>query len=105
MTGEVTLRTRDGRELCAVRDGSGTPTVVFEAGMGGSHHMWGGVLPGVAEITDAVAYDRSGLGLSPPDPAPRSLGRLGDDLCDVLGQLGDGPFLLVGHSWGGPIVR
>jgi pimeloyl-ACP methyl ester carboxylesterase len=102
---DLLLHTRDGRELMAVRAGSGTPTVVFEAGMGASHRMWGGVLPGVAEITDTVAYDRSGLGRSPADPAPRTLQRLADDLVDVLGQLGEGPFVLVGHSWGGPIVR
>jgi pimeloyl-ACP methyl ester carboxylesterase len=102
---ELHLHTRDGRELFAVRAGSGSPTVVFEAGMGGSHHMWGGVFPAIAEITDTVAYDRSGLGRSPGDAAPRTLARLSGDLVDVLGQLGGGPFLLVGHSWGGPIVR
>ncbi|MFT3851787.1 MAG: alpha/beta hydrolase [Ilumatobacteraceae bacterium] len=105
MAEDLLLRTRDGRELFAVRAGGGAPTVVFEAGMGGSHHMWGGVFPGIADITTAVAYDRSGLGRSPADPAPRNLQRLVDDLVDVLGQLGDGPFVLVGHSWGGPIVR
>jgi pimeloyl-ACP methyl ester carboxylesterase len=67
--------------------------------------MWGGVLPAIAEITDTVAYDRSGLGRSPADAAPRTLDRLRDDLVDVLDQLGDGPFLLVGHSWGGPLCR
>lgn len=104
-TTELSVTTRDGRTLHAVRAGVGSPTVVFEAGMGGSHHMWAGVFPAIAEITDTVAYDRSGLGRSPADPAPRTLERLTDDLVDLLGQLGDGPFLLVGHSWGGPIVR
>ena len=63
------------------------------------------MFPAIAEITETVAYDRSGLGRSRTDPAPRSLERLADDLVDLLDHLGDGPFLLVGHSWGGPIVR
>ncbi len=102
---ELHLHTTDGRDLFAVRAGAGSPTVVFEAGMGASHHMWGAVFPAIAEITAAVAYDRSGLGRSPRDDAPRTLARLVDDLGQVLDQLGDGPFVLVGHSWGGPVVR
>lgn len=108
---DETVRTRDGRELHAVVYGqatSATPTVVFEAGMGASRSSWGAVLPGVAERTTAVVYDRSGLGRSPADPAPRELRRLVDDLVDVLDHLsarGEAPFVLVGHSWGGPIIR
>ena len=85
--------------------GEGEPTVVLEAGMGGSHHMWGAVVPALAERTRTVTYDRSGLGRSPHDDAPRDLARLASDLVDVLAHLGDGPVVLVGHSWGGPIVR
>jgi pimeloyl-ACP methyl ester carboxylesterase len=99
------VRTRDGREIHVERHGQGGPVVVLEAGMGASRCSWGAVVPGVAERTTAVVYDRSGLGRSPADPAPRRLDRLVDDLVDVLGGLGDGPFVLVGHSWGGPIVR
>jgi pimeloyl-ACP methyl ester carboxylesterase len=79
--------------------------VVFEAGMGASRNMWGAVAPLVAERTSTVVYDRSGLGRSPADAQPRTLHRLADDLGDVLDHLGAGPFVLVGHSWGGPIVR
>lgn len=99
------LATSDGRRLHAERRGQGSPVVVFEAGMGASRTSWGAVVPAVAERTATVAYDRSGLGRSAPDPAPRGLPRLADDLVDVLGQLGDGPFVLVAHSWGGPVVR
>jgi pimeloyl-ACP methyl ester carboxylesterase len=98
------VRTRDGRTLHAEVAGAGEPTVVFEAGMGGSRHMWGAVVPAVAERTRTLVYDRSGLGRSPADDAPRDLARLASDLLDVLDHL-DGPVVLVGHSWGGPIVR
>jgi pimeloyl-ACP methyl ester carboxylesterase len=67
--------------------------------------MWGAVVPLVAERASTVVYDRSGLGRSPADRQPRTLDRLADDLIDVLAHLGDGPFVLVGHSWGGPVVR
>ena len=98
------VRTRDGRPLHAEVAGAGAPTVVFEAGMGGSRHMWGGVVPAVAGRARTVVYDRSGLGRSPVDDAPRDLARLAADLLDVLDHV-DGPVVLVGHSWGGPIVR
>jgi pimeloyl-ACP methyl ester carboxylesterase len=78
---------------------------VFEAGLGVSRSMWGAVVPLVAGATSAVVYDRSGLGRSPADPAPRTLDRLAADLGAVLDHLGSGPFVLVGHSWGGPVVR
>lgn len=102
---EEHIRTRDGRELLAERAGTGSPTVVFEAGMGASRNMWGAVVPLVAARTSTVIYDRSGLGRSPADVQPRTLNRLADDLLDVLDHLGDSPFVLVGHSWGGPVVR
>jgi pimeloyl-ACP methyl ester carboxylesterase len=97
--------TRDGRTLHYVSRGRGSPTVVFESGMGSSRSAWGAVLPVVAARTRAVAYDRAGLGRSPADPAPRTLDRAADDLADLLDHLGAGPFVLVGHSYGGPIVR
>lgn len=100
----LSVRTGDGRALHAEVSGAGVPTVVFEAGMGASRHMWGGVVPAVAERTRTLVYDRSGLGRSAADPARRDLPRLVSDLLDVLDHV-DGPVVLVGHSWGGPIVR
>lgn len=97
--------TRDGRRLFLERRGTGAPVVVFEAGMGASRNTWGAVVPAVAERTTTVAYDRSGLGRSPRDPASRGLARLTADAVDLLDHVGPGPFVLVGHSWGGPIAR
>lgn len=101
----MTVTTRDGRRLHAERLGTGSPVVVFEAGMGLSRNSWGAVAPAVAERTTAVVYDRSGLGRSAPDPAVRDLGRLAGDLLDVIAAVTDSPAVLVGHSWGGPIIR
>lgn len=79
--------------------------MLLESGMGESGSSWGAVIPLLAEHTTVVAYDRSGLGGSTFDPAPRDLDRLTDDLLELLAQVGGGPFVGVGHSWGGPIVR
>ncbi|MFX0580953.1 alpha/beta fold hydrolase [Nocardia nepalensis] len=97
--------TTDGRRLHYMVRGTGGPTVVFESGMGFSRSIWGLVQPVVAERVRAVVYDRSGTGRSDDDPRPRTLDRMADDLAAVLRELGDGPVILVGHSWGGPIVR
>jgi len=101
--------TRDGRRLHYVSAGSAVapsvPTVVFEAGMGSSRSAWALVQPAIAARTRAVVYDRSGHGRSARDPQPRTLARVAGDLIDLLHHLGGGPFVLVGHSWGGPIIR
>ncbi|ALG08592.1 alpha/beta fold hydrolase [Kibdelosporangium phytohabitans] len=97
----------DGRELYAqVLPGPGTgPAVVFEAGAAASRSTWALVQPLVGEWARAIVYDRSGLGRSAPDPRSRTLRRMADDLGRVLDHFEPGPFILVGHSAGGPIVR
>lgn len=101
--------TRDGRELFYQQTpapaGSHAPTVVLESGMAASRSFWGLVQPRVARSAGTVVYDRSGLGRSPPDREPRSLERMANDLNDLLDHLGPGPFVLAGHSGGGPIIR
>nr|WP_042191304.1 alpha/beta hydrolase [Kibdelosporangium sp. MJ126-NF4]CEL19980.1 alpha/beta hydrolase fold [Kibdelosporangium sp. MJ126-NF4]CTQ97204.1 alpha/beta hydrolase fold [Kibdelosporangium sp. MJ126-NF4] len=103
----VLVPTSDGRELYAqVLPGPGTgPTVVFEAGAAASRSTWALVQPAVGEWARAIVYDRSGLGRSAPDPRSRSLHRMADDLGQLLDHFGPGPYVLVGHSAGGPIVR
>lgn len=99
------ITTRDGRELHYMSKGTGNLTVVFESGMGASRSSWGLVAPSVAEHCRTVVYDRSGLGRSDVDSENRNLRRLADDLEDLLSALGPGPYILVGHSWGGPVAR
>ncbi|MFJ1591372.1 alpha/beta fold hydrolase [Kitasatospora albolonga] len=103
-------RTRDGRELYYQRlaGPEGRPTVVFEGGLAAGRSYWAGVQAALADVAPTVVYDRSGLGRSPAAPpgVSRRLRALADDLGDLLDHLGpEGPYLLVGHSWGGPLVR
>lgn len=98
------VTTADGRALHYMVAGRGEPTVVFESGMGFSRTAWGLVQPLVAERFRSVVYDRANLGRSDDDHQPRTLERITQDLDALLAALGSGPYILVGHSYGGTIA-
>jgi pimeloyl-ACP methyl ester carboxylesterase len=86
--------------------GSGAPTVVFDAGLGGSSLDWSLVQPEVALFTRACAYDRAGYAWSDPGPMPRDAKSIVSDLEQLLGNASvAAPYVLVGHSLGGLIVQ
>lgn len=98
----------DGRSLHAQISGDAgadIATVLLESGMGMSRSVWGLVAPALAEETRVIVYDRAGIGRSGVDSEPRTLARMAADLNHLLDELVPGPVVLVGHSWGGPIVR
>ncbi|NKI41753.1 alpha/beta fold hydrolase [Streptomyces physcomitrii] len=95
----------DGKSEGEEAGGTGAPTVVFEAGAAATRSSWALVQPAVGKWARAVVYDRSGLGRSPVDPDSRTMRRMADDLQDLLDHFGPGPYVLVGHSAGGPLVR
>ncbi|GAA1638610.1 alpha/beta hydrolase [Brevibacterium sanguinis] len=97
----------DGRRIRTVTAGEAPgPCIVFEAGMGASAAAWTHIQREVATRTRTVSYDRANIGGSADDRSPRSLERIVDDLAEVVDQVaGNTPVVLVGHSWGGPIVR
>jgi pimeloyl-ACP methyl ester carboxylesterase len=82
--------------------GEGTPTVVFESGMGASCLSWTLVQPQVAQFTRAVSYDRAGHGWSDPAREPRTAQQIAQEVHVLLDAAGvSGPYVLVGHSFGG----
>ena len=86
--------------------GSGDTTVLFEAGLGGSSLEWIPVQQRIARRTRACIYDRAGYAWSDPSPNrsdARSLAREADIMLHRVGA--NGPLLLVGHSFGGFVVR
>lgn len=86
--------------------GHGTPTVVFDSGLGDGTKAWGLVQPVVARRTRACAYDRAGLGFSDPAQRPGTSANAVDDLHRLLDAAGiEPPYVLVGHSLGGMNVK
>lgn len=95
-----------GRRIQLDCRGSGSPTVVFEAGQSVDGALsWSAVQPKVAAHTRACAYSRAGLMWSDPSGAPSSAKQVAQDLHAALTRAGEhGPFVLVGQSIGGPYV-
>jgi pimeloyl-ACP methyl ester carboxylesterase len=86
--------------------GDGSPTVVFDAALGGSSLSWSLVHPAVARMTRACTYDRAGFGWSEAGPLPRTAGRIADELYHLLRRAAvPRPYVLVGHSYGGLVMR
>jgi pimeloyl-ACP methyl ester carboxylesterase len=86
--------------------GRGVPTVVLDAALGGSSISWTLVQPAIAKLTRVCSYDRAGFGWSEAGPMPRTAGRIAGELRTLLDRGGAGPpFVLVGHSYGGFVMR
>jgi pimeloyl-ACP methyl ester carboxylesterase len=86
--------------------GTGSPTVVLDAGLGGASLDWSLVQPALSTTTRVCAYDRAGMGWSDPGPAPRTPGQIARELHTLLTKAGiPGPYVLVGHSLAGKNVR
>ena len=95
-----------GHSLFVTATGEKKPTVLLEAGLGGDHTSWAQVQPAVAELARVCSYDRAGLGQSGPTTTPRTSADVVQDLHQLLAAAGEsGPYLLVGHSFGGLFVR
>ena len=87
--------------------GSGSPTVVLEAGLGeSSYSMAGWIAPAVAQVTRVCVYDRAGYGWSEAAVGPRDGIAVTTDLHTLLSQAKEkGPYVIAGHSTGGAYVR
>ncbi len=95
-----------GHRLHLYCTGKGSPTVVVENGFGDFSFDWMLVQSQAARFTRVCTYDRAGYAWSDPGPMPRTLAQINLELRDALRKLGEqGPFVLVGHSFGGTVVR
>ena len=105
MTGK-TLVDIGGRKLAHFRSGMGIPTVILEAGLGDSLEVWEKIQDAVSEFTSVCSYDRAGQGQSDPAPTPRTCQDMVADLHNLLTNAKlPPPYVLVGHSFGGMIMR
>ena len=92
----------DGHQMHLDCRGEGSTTVVLDAGLGDSASTWALVQPEVAKFTRVCSYDRPGLGWSEKSSGARDTRHVAAQLKDLLLQAHiPGPYLLVGHSFGG----
>jgi pimeloyl-ACP methyl ester carboxylesterase len=108
-----------GRKIYLECRGTGSPTVVLVGGLRASAEDWSigdksapPVFPEVVKFTRVCAYDRPGtpVGDRPSRsdlvPQPITAGDAVADLHAMLREAGEaGPYVLVGHSYGGLVVR
>ena len=95
-----------GHQVNMVKMGAGQYTVIFESGFGTDLTAWRNVAPAVAKSAQVVAYSRAGMGKSHARPGERTLAANTADLEQMIAaaQLRP-PFILVGHSYGGFLIR
>src|SRR6266480_1964189 len=119
-----------GRKIYLECRGTGSPTVVLISGTRGAHDDWtdlidpknpvratkpgeSAVFPQVSKLTQVCAYDRPGttrndntVTASTPVRQPTTAQQGVADLHALLIAAREpGPYVLVGHSWGGLIAR
>ncbi|MEO8828655.1 alpha/beta hydrolase [Lapillicoccus sp.] len=113
----------NGRTLFMECRGVGRPTVILESGIHDSSEYWVNIQPnapaigpdvfaGIAQHTKTCRYDRPGTLIpgqeakiterSTPVTNPRTIDQASADLDALIKAAGlEGPFLMVGHSFGG----
>jgi pimeloyl-ACP methyl ester carboxylesterase len=96
-----------GHELHINCVGQGSPTVILDGSLGNMSAHWFWVQQAVAKTTRICAYDRAGMGWSESGPEPRDAEQFSGELYALLegADIGEGPYVLVGHSYGGLYAR
>jgi pimeloyl-ACP methyl ester carboxylesterase len=80
--------------------------VVLDSGLSDNSLAWCLVQPEVAKFARVCSYDRAGMGWSDAGPSPRDSKQIVGELHTLLAKSGiAGPYVLVGHSFGGMNVR
>ncbi len=98
----VTVRGGQMHYLC---QGSGEPTLVLQAGIGGGALDWSPIMGVLSQQNRVCAFDRFGQDYSDPAPTPRQFGTGADELHEALAELGIERPVVVGHSLGGALVQ
>ncbi len=96
----------NGHRLHVYAMSEGSPTVVFESGGASWSLDWYLVQSRVAKFAATCSYDRAGFGWSDLGPKPRTAGQIAGELHALLEKAEvKKPYLFVGASFGGHIVR
>jgi pimeloyl-ACP methyl ester carboxylesterase len=95
-----------GRKIHCCVYGKNGPTVVLASGFGAPQTYWNTVVPDLAAQTTVVTFDRAGIGKSEIGELPTHGLQAAKDLLSMLEYLDvPAPYILVGHSYGGDVVR
>ena len=96
-----------GRRLHILCKGTAPgPTIVIEQGAGSPSILWWPIQDKVAAFARVCTYDRAGYLWSDPAKTVRTLeDRVADLHALLAGAKIPAPYILVGHSFGGPLVR
>jgi pimeloyl-ACP methyl ester carboxylesterase len=96
----------DGGQIYLSQQGSSGPTVIFESGIAASSQNWAGLQKSVSTFARTITYDRAGLGWSSTAATERTPSNIVRELRTLLLRANVAPpYLLVGHSFGGLVVR
>src|SRR5581483_7235316 len=95
-----------GRKLALSCSGTGPETVILETGLGAESAEWAPIQQALEKHTRVLRYDRAGRGASEHALKPRDAAAMVEDLRTLL-RLAEipGPYVLVGHSFGGLLMR
>ncbi len=94
------------RKLHCCVYGKDSPSVVLVSGFGAPQTYWNSVIPDLSAKTTVVTFDRAGIGKSEIDELPTHGEQAAKDLHVLLDKVGvPKPYILVGHSYGGSVVR
>lgn len=96
---------RDNK-LHYIKKGTGSPTVVFDAGLGEGIISWSKVQNKVSEYTSTISYDRAGIMWSDRGNNPKNSKQITTDLHELLIKSeAQKPYIIVAHSMSGLTLR
>lgn len=84
----------------------GDPVIIIEAGHSDGSLTWPAVQRHISQFARVCSYDRAGYGYSEPSSSPITGREIAEDLVVPLPAADiEPPYLLVGHSYSGILIR
>jgi len=95
-----------GNKLHYVKKGVGSPTVVFDSGLGGGVYSWSKIQNKVSKYTSTISYDRAGIIWSERGSNLKTNKQISSDLYELLiKSKAQKPYIIVAHSLSGLTLR
>lgn len=94
----------DGTPIAYQVQGEGEPTLIFVHGWSCDSRYWRHQVPTFSERHRVVTLDLAGHGHSGSSRSVYSMKAFGEDVLAVMREINGGPFILIGHSMGGPVI-